>query len=341
MRIFQGHTAPVTCVAFSRDGLHVLSGSEDMTVRRWEVATGNELRCFRGHQGRLLAVSQAGQQVVSASVDRTVRTWNPETGQESAPAVQLHDAGVVGAVFSEDGSQALVWGYEHFRMRPAGVFDVINATRRGVTPPTEVPEPDPRTLSVRRYEEGEPREGWTAANGADEQYHAAAFTNAGPLVLGSVRVDDHHFRLHADAPSDVCAYAPFHTANSCRVVGAFSPSGTRLLLSCLSSDARGTDCCTLRLWNLTTPERLSHAFRGHTQVVTCVLFAPEEPRALSGAEDNTVRLWDVDSGCQVDCFEGHSDSVTCLAFSPDSRRAISGGRDGTLHLWPMPALTPN
>jgi len=44
-----GHPESVGVVAFSPDGKLALSGSEDDTMKLWEVATGRELRTFKGH----------------------------------------------------------------------------------------------------------------------------------------------------------------------------------------------------------------------------------------------------------------------------------------------------
>src|SRR5262249_39538853 len=37
-------------------------------------------------------------------------------------------------------------------------------------------------------------------------------------------------------------------------------------------------------------------FRGHTHAVSCVAYGPDGTRALSGSEDQTMRLWDVETG---------------------------------------------
>ena len=49
--------------------------------------------------------------------------------------------------------------------------------------------------------------------------------------------------------------------------------------------------------------------------------------------DNTVRLWDCQTGQQLRSFLGHSDAVNSVAFSPDGKWALSGSGDKTVRLW--------
>lgn len=41
---------PVRVTKFSADKVRVLSGSNDKTVRSWDIATGEELACLQGHE---------------------------------------------------------------------------------------------------------------------------------------------------------------------------------------------------------------------------------------------------------------------------------------------------
>jgi WD40 repeat protein len=56
-------------------------------------------------------------------------------------------------------------------------------------------------------------------------------------------------------------------------------------------------------------------------------------RALSGAEDHTVRLWEVETGRCLRVLEGHTASVRSLAWSPDGQRALFAALNGVVRLW--------
>jgi WD40 repeat protein len=76
--------------------------------------------------------------------------------------------------------------------------------------------------------------------------------------------------------------------------------------------------------------------RGHTGWAWGVTFSPDGRRALSGSDDKTLRLWNLEKGTEICCLEGHTDWVACVAFAPDGRTALSGSNDQTLRLWRLP-----
>ena len=64
-------------VSFSKDGRFIISGSDDNTLRIWELKSLKEILQFR-HEGWVnsVAFSPDGTHVVSGSDDKTVRLWN-------------------------------------------------------------------------------------------------------------------------------------------------------------------------------------------------------------------------------------------------------------------------
>jgi RNA polymerase sigma factor (sigma-70 family) len=74
-------------------------------------------------------------------------------------------------------------------------------------------------------------------------------------------------------------------------------------------------------------------FGGHTRQIYRVVISADGRRALSGSQDRTVRLWDVETGKHLGCFDQHTDEIFTVALSPDGRRAVSTSADKTMRLW--------
>src|ERR1019366_8458080 len=67
--------------------------------------------------------------------------------------------------------------------------------------------------------------------------------------------------------------------------------------------------------------------------VMAIAALPDGMRALSGSEDETLRLWDLASGRELRRFDAVG-FVWSLAILPDGKRALSGGRGG-IQLWDL------
>ena len=82
LRTYTGHKSFVLSVAWSPDGTHIASASDDQTVQVWEAVSGCLLRTYTGHAGTVWSVawSPDGTRIASASFDRTVQVWEAKSG---------------------------------------------------------------------------------------------------------------------------------------------------------------------------------------------------------------------------------------------------------------------
>ena len=78
-----GHTDEVNSVVFSSDGRSLVSGSDDMTVKLWDMQTGGAIKTLSGHTElvRSVSISVDNATIASGSFDETVRLWDTQTGE--------------------------------------------------------------------------------------------------------------------------------------------------------------------------------------------------------------------------------------------------------------------
>ncbi|KPA10419.1 hypothetical protein MHK_009379 [Candidatus Magnetomorum sp. HK-1] len=72
---------------------------------------------------------------------------------------------------------------------------------------------------------------------------------------------------------------------------------------------------------------------GHSENVNSVSYSPDGRRIVSGSDDNTVKIWNAETGKLIRSLTGHSSSVRSVSFSPDGRRIVSGSSDKTVKIW--------
>src|SRR5207249_3081573 len=66
------------------DGKHLLSGSQDMTLKLWDVEETECIKTLKGHTNWVNVLAfRSNRQAVSAGDDLTIRFWDLQSGKES------------------------------------------------------------------------------------------------------------------------------------------------------------------------------------------------------------------------------------------------------------------
>ncbi|KAG2150717.1 WD40-repeat-containing domain protein [Suillus bovinus] len=79
---------------------------------------------------------------------------------------------------------------------------------------------------------------------------------------------------------------------------------------------------------------LELTFKGHEERVLDVAFIVGTRLLVTGSDDKSLRLWDLDTGKQVgEPLLGHDAPVWRVAASPDGRWIVSGGENRSILVW--------
>lgn len=111
-----GHKDRVRAAAVTMDGSHVISVSDDKTIRVWDLQSGGKERIIRGHKHLMSAVvvTADGRFAVTASSDRTLRVWDvstpPQGGSRDSEKKRIligHEAFVNAVALTADGRRVV------------------------------------------------------------------------------------------------------------------------------------------------------------------------------------------------------------------------------------------
>ncbi len=130
-RVLIGNSGWVNSVAFSPDTRYILSGSDDGTVRLWEVVNGKELHVFEGHTGKVTSVafSPDGRHILSGGYDNQIILWNAHNGQEIRR--NNNNVEISSVAFSPDGGSIIAGGDRDFLL----MLDVTSGKERRALKP--------------------------------------------------------------------------------------------------------------------------------------------------------------------------------------------------------------
>ena len=287
LKIFVSHNSPVNTVAITSDGDRIFSGSNDETIKMWQVESGECEKEFIGHDHLVQAVALSADEkhLISGSWDHTVRVWDIETGG-CMLTLEGHTDIVQAVAFTPDGREAVsassdctlrVWDLQTGEQRQvlSGHFDTVSTfviTKNGKK---IVSASFDNTLRV-----------WDLESGAVKKSIEWIKSCTSNLTLNR----DGSRLLLAGADSrlwlvDLASGKPIRffaghegTVKSVQI----APNDSWVL-------SGGSDG-TLRLWDFETT-RCLRTYSGHESSVNSVAICPNKVLAVTGSSDASVRLW--------------------------------------------------
>jgi WD40 repeat protein/serine/threonine protein kinase/DNA-binding SARP family transcriptional activator len=313
---------PTEAVDFNPNGRTALAGFFDGRVCHFEVSSGDEMYCIKGHTDHVWAIkfTQDGTQAVSTSYDGSIRLWDLTSGNEVLRFAPDDVAGFWGLILSPDGKTAFSGaGAYYFDLpEPGGDVEGIDY----------VPPVENNTVIIWDTDTGE------EINRLDGHMHSVwsfALHPDGRHLLSGARWEG--ICLWDLESGDLLQYFPdkggmtnvtFNQDGSQFLYGSWD--GTQHLVDLESGDeiqnwdfpyGAGVGAVEFEVGGRTIFSgmwegeltRLSLddgqeilRFIGHTGPIWQIHLLPDRERMLSFASDTTARLWDLESGEEIHRF---------------------------------------
>ncbi|XP_078506983.1 F-box/WD repeat-containing protein 10 [Lissotriton helveticus] len=101
--VIHGHAGSIRAVVICEQRGFVVSGSYDLSIRKWDYHTGECLKFFRGHTGTVTCLDLKENRLASGARDCQVKVWNVDTGKclmtfkhkDAISSVKMHSEFIV------------------------------------------------------------------------------------------------------------------------------------------------------------------------------------------------------------------------------------------------------
>jgi WD40 repeat protein len=283
------------------DGQLIASGSEDNTIKLWNLRTGQLLRTLTGHSEgiRSVAISPDGKLLASGSDDKTIKLWNLDTGKllrtltghsDIVQSVTISPDGKLLASGSNDKTVKL-WNLQtgqEIRTLTGFSYFVVSVA---ISP-----------------------DGQTLVSGADKIY-------LWHLPTGNL------ISTIPDPSGNVVASLAMTPDGETLVSGSNWGKFSLWNLRNLLNGCKGAQLC-----------RPTHTLSGSNGGwVDSLAISPDGKTLATGSDrDKTIKLWDASTGEPRIAISNRLTSVESLAFSPDGKSLVTNGEDGKIEIWRSP-----
>ncbi|TFK72559.1 WD40 repeat-like protein [Pluteus cervinus] len=357
LHCLKGHTRAVRALQF--DEVKLITGSMDHTLKVWDWRRGNCIRTLEGHTDGVVCLNFDSNVLASGSVDSTIKVWNLRTGgaftlrghTDWVNSVQLWDSNTSKSVSLSDvstsgpGSSSL----------PATTGLPTTSSRCSSYPCA--PEIDPGKMLFSASDDGTIRLWDLTSRACVKQFtgHVGQVQSM-KLLLASECDDDSTATQEAEVGQDASSKDstssrlldihpsgflqqqqqpsvgdpplphPSHPSSSFN-----TPTHTPFTYTSSSPNSSAAPCNSSGAPSSTGPLD-QHASPSPTPSSPALSsLTRKKPVLISGSLDNTIKLWDIETGKNFRTYFGHIEGVWVVAC--DKLRLVSGSNDRTIKVW--------
>jgi WD40 repeat protein len=334
--------ATIHAVAYSPDGLLVATGSNDATVRIFDVASGQEVYMLEGPSLAIITcvTFDAAQRYVAAGCsDNTIYVWDLDTGQLKNK-FEGHEGYISNVAFSVNSEKIISagnedkirwWNLEQEKLESSSMIHKSAISTIAFNPHAKYIASASgemqvhfhslasgniiQTLIKKHHGMGNVNSIAFSKNG---QYMAVIidyYLYVWDLAIGKIKNEIHHFRKVFCEATRV----------------SFSPDD-----QFLATGGKGGAF----LWDTNSGELL-RKFEDDSNIdnesyeVTCLVFSQKGHYLFTGHNDGKVNLWDINTGTLEETFKWHQKKISDIGMSSDGRYLVTTSYDSSALIYSL------
>lgn len=322
-----GHTRPLAEVQFlavkengntDESRILLVSACHDKMPMMRDGLTGDWIGTFEGHKGAVWStcLDPQGCLAATASGDFSCRVWDAITGD--CLYVLPHKHIVKCVAFSKDSKLLATGGHEGLlRIYNLQKIDASFGVVRGNKKPQEIKvEPDQATLQI-----------------AQEEQEKVVITKClwldNETVLAACK--DGNIRVWSIAGNLASLKQTIRVAPKVEIrdmelsLSTIDSKPMHVLTVAAGSNVSfySVDGTLLKRWKMPMHFRDEGGASLH----------PSGKTFISGGSDLWVRVFDYETGKELECNKGHHGPIRCLRYAPGGETYATGSEDGTIRLW--------
>lgn len=289
-------------LAVTPDGTIALTGI-DKTLFIWNLTNGECMNSLNGHEDTIdcASITPDGRRVVSAGgwYDKAIRVWDIESGQ-CIHTLFGHTQTIGSICITSDGQYAVSGSWQEVRMWQLDRGECVHVLK---------PLPG--------------------------HVESLALTPDGKKALISY---ENVIQLW-DLANEQCIKTFIGHQDKIRSLnmtpdGSLAVSSTyRFTIPTAGFNNLTEKSSELWVWDLNNGNCISK-LEGHCNEINGgAKITPDGKRVISSHRDNTIRVWDIETGENKTSEGGHSNSILDLSTSPDGKVVVSCSYDHTIRLW--------